>query len=260
MSLRVLSLGAGVQSTTLALLAASGELGVMPDCAVFADTQWEPKAVYRHLEWLEGMLPFPIVRVTAGNIRADIMAKSNTTGQRFAAVPWFLEMPNGSAAMGRRQCTKEYKLRPIQREVVRQLGGRPKGGAEMWVGISTDEVWRMKESRVQYIVNRWPLIERRMSRQDCLTWLAAKGYPQPPKSSCIGCPFHSDSQWRELRESPDEWADAVEVDAAIRQQSGIRGRQFMHRKMLPLAQVDLSTPEENGQINFLNECEGMCGV
>lgn len=47
--LRILSLGAGVQSTTLALMAAHGEIGAMPDCAIFADTGWEPKAVYEHL-------------------------------------------------------------------------------------------------------------------------------------------------------------------------------------------------------------------
>lgn len=119
----------------------------------------------------------------------------------------------------------------------------------------------MKESRVRYIVNRWPLIERRMSRNDCLRWLAEHGYAEPPKSSCIGCPFHSDDQWRALRDSPAEWEDAVAVDAAIRNQSGMRGQQFMHRSMLPLAAVDLSTAEERGQVNlFENECEGMCGV
>lgn len=47
--LRVISLGAGVQSTTMALMAAAGEIGPMPDCAIFADTGWEPAAVYEHL-------------------------------------------------------------------------------------------------------------------------------------------------------------------------------------------------------------------
>lgn len=28
----------------------------------------------------------------------------------------------------------------------------------------------------------------------------------------------------------------------------------------PLRDVDLSTPEENGQVNWLDECDGMCGV
>lgn len=60
--LRVLSLGAGVQSTTMALMAAHGEIGPMPDCAIFADTGWEPKSVYDHLEWLmsPNVLPFPV--------------------------------------------------------------------------------------------------------------------------------------------------------------------------------------------------------
>jgi len=262
--LRILSLGAGVQSSTLYLMAVRGEFGgERPDVAIFADTQWEPRDVYDWLGELQriGGSVIPIQRVTAGNIREHIIAKSNTTGGRFASVPWFLQMPNGEPAMGRRQCTKEYKLRPVQREVVRRLGGRPKGGAEVWIGISRDEASRMKPSRVQYIKNRWPLIERDMTRRDCLAWLSEHGYATVPKSSCIGCPFHSNAQWRSLRETPDEWADAVSVDSAIRTQSGMRGRQFMHRSMLPLAEVDLSTPEENGQVNmFENECEGLCGV
>lgn len=70
--LRVLSLGAGVQSTTMALMAAHGEIGPMPDCAIFSDTGWEPKAVYDHLEWLEQQLPFPVHRVERGNISAAL--------------------------------------------------------------------------------------------------------------------------------------------------------------------------------------------
>lgn len=260
-TLRVLSLGAGVQSTTLALMAAAGEIGPMPDCAIFADTQWEPKSVYAHLDRLRASLPFPIHVVTAGDIRADILTRRNTTGGNFAAVPWYVEAPNGDKGMGRRQCTKEYKLRPIQRKVVELLGGRPKAGAEMWVGISRDEIGRMKESQVQYIVNRWPLIERDMTRRDCLNWLERNGHGEPPKSACIGCPFHNDAMWRDLKENPTEWADAVEVDRAIRHQPGIRGEQFMHRSMTPLESVDLRTAEDMGQINlFQNECEGMCGV
>ena len=50
--LNVLSLGAGVQSSTLALMAAHGEIEPMPDCAIFADTGDEPKDVYEWLKWL----------------------------------------------------------------------------------------------------------------------------------------------------------------------------------------------------------------
>lgn len=263
--LRIVSCGAGVQSTTMLLMAAHGEIGPMPDCAIFSDTKWEPQKVYKHLEWLmsPNVLPFPIYIVSAGDLRQDIMSRSNTTGGRFAAVPWFMKMPNGDDAMGRRQCTKEYKLTPIRRKVRELLGDKtPKGGAEIWVGISTDEAIRMKPSRVGYMVNRWPLIEKKMNRNDCLRWLERNGYPEAPKSSCIGCPFHSNHQWRELRDNaPIEWQDAVEVDAAIRKQPGFRGEQFMHRSLVPLGEVDLSTAEDRGQLNlFLNECEGMCGV
>ena len=126
----------------------------------------------------------------------------------------------------------------------------------MWIGISLDETVRMKPSWVQYVVNRWPLLEQRMRRSDCLRWLERHGYGIPGKSSCIGCPYHSNDQWRALTAA--EFADAVEVDHAIR--NG-RHQQFMHRSLKPLDQVDLSTPEERGQLNlFLNECEGMCGV
>jgi hypothetical protein len=257
----VISLGAGVQSTTLALMAAHGEIGPMPDCAIFADTGWEPKAVYAHLDWLESVLPFPVHRVSGGDLRANALLGSNTTGQPFSVVPWFMKMPNGDAAMGRRQCTKEYKLRPIQRKVVDLLGGkRRKGGTEMWIGISLDEIVRLKDSRVQYVVNRWPLIEREMRRYDCLNWLSRHGYPEPPKSACIGCPFHDNAQWRAL--SPEEFADAVTMDRAIRHQPGFRGEQYMHRSLKPLDQVDLSTAADRGQIEFgfLAECDGICGV
>ena len=259
--LRILSLGAGVQSTTLALMAARGEIDA-PSCAIFADTQWEPAAVYRHLDWLEAQLPFPVYRVTAGNLRADILAKTKTTGQRFAAVPWFTLSPSGKGGMGRRQCTAEYKLAPIQRKA-KELGATRNTPATVMLGISTDEAHRMKPSRVRYIVNTWPLIDARMSRRDCLRWLAERQYPTPPKSACIGCPFHSDAMWRDLRDSrPEEWADAVEIDRAIRKPvRGLRGEQFMHAARVPLDQVDLRTHAERGQADlFGQECEGMCGT
>ena len=263
---RFLSLGAGVQSSTLALLIAHGGVP-MVDAAIFADTQWEPQGVYKWLDWLEEQLPFPIHRVTAGNLRADILAKQNTTGGRFAAVPWHVRMPNGEAAMGRRQCTFEYKLKPILREKRRLLGYQPRAriplaSCQTLIGISTDEASRAKDSRERWNRNVFPLLDLGMSRQDCLTWMQRHGYPLPPKSACIGCPYHSTEAWRHIKADPIAWADALEIDEAIREPvRGLRGQQFMHRKLLPLAQIDFSTAEELGQVNlFENECEGMCGV
>ena len=197
--LRVLSLGAGVQSTTLALMAAHGVVGQMPDCAIFADTGWKPRAVYEHLDWLmsPNVLPFSVHVVSAGNIRSDLAKAAN--GGRWASIPAFVRSALGGKAevgMIRRQCTKEYKIVPIRRKV-RELADLTRRRSpdrpivEQWIGISLDEVIRMKPSFESWQVNRWPLVEQRMSRQDCLTWLRRYGYPEPPKSSCIGCPFHS---------------------------------------------------------------------
>lgn len=263
---RFLSLGAGVQSSTVALMIAKGEIP-MVDGAIFADTQWEPKGVYAWLDWLEQQLPFPVHRVTRGNIREAIVSKQTAQGFRFASIPWHMQQPDGRTGMGRRQCTNEYKLEPLRQAKRCLLGyGKgqriPKGSCVTLIGISTDEASRAKDSHEVWNVNEFPLLDARMSRQDCLRWMQRHGYPRPPKSSCIGCPFHSNAEWRAIRADPEAWADVVEIDAIIREPvRGIRGQQFMHRSMLPIAEVDLSTAEERGQANlFENECEGMCGV
>jgi hypothetical protein len=265
--LTVISLGAGVQSTTLALMAAHGAILPMPDCAIFADTQWEPQPVYDHLAWLcrPGVLPFPVHRVTAGNIRAAIRDRRNTSGGRFAAIPWHTVNPDGSHGLGRRQCSSEYKLAPIMREIRRLLGkpGRQyiaPGSVLVMLGISRDEAHRMKTARQAYMRNVYPLVELGMTRADCLAWLARCGYPTPPKSACIGCPFHDNDYWRAMRdERPSEWADAIAADRMLRRGSarGLRATEFMHRQRVPLAKVDLSPRTAPG---FGNECEGLCGV
>jgi len=252
----ILSLGAGVQSSTLALMASYQELPV-PDAAIFADTGWEPKAVYAWLDWLESYLAFPVYRVSRANIHKDLLARKNATDQRFASIPAY----TWNGGMSRRQCTREYKIEPIIRKI-RELGGGPKAPVEMWIGISQDEIRRMKPNRVKWIINRWPLIERRMNRQDCLRWMREYGFPEPAKSSCIGCPFHDNGYWRRLKErSPKEFAEAVEVDKAIRDIPGFDYEQYLHRSLIPLDEVDLRSEEDMGQGDmFDNECEGVCGM
>lgn len=267
-SLRVLSLGGGVQSTTLALMAAHGEIGPMPDAAIFADTRWEPPEVYTHLRRLTERLPFPVHVVSAGDILQGILARRKATGGRYASIPWFIRNPDGSKGLGRRQCTSEYKLTPIMRKTRDLLGvdrrGRVRAGAvEVWIGISTDEASRMKDARQRYMVNRWPLIERGMSRDDCVAWLVLHGYPIPQRSACIGCPFHSNAEWQRMqRERPDLFSHACEVDAALRQGDarGMRGEEYMHPARVPLAEAVALANQPDAQLNlFEMECEGMCG-
>lgn len=254
--MNVISLGAGVQSTTMLLMAMHGEIEPMPDCAIFADTGWEPKSVYAHLAWLEAVSTIPIHRVTAGNIREDTL-DALETGNGFMTIPaWMWSKKHKREVMGRRQCTKQYKLRPIQIEV-QQLNKRR--GTTLWLGISWDESFRQKDSRVKYITHRWPLLEMRMTRADCLAWMQRHGYPTPPRSACIGCPMRGSSEWRSLTES--EFAEAVDFDHHVRSLPRIKGDAFLHRSLQPLDMVDLRTEQEKGQLDLWgNECEGMCGL
>src|SRR5207245_7574549 len=74
--LRILSLGAGVQSTTVLLIALHGEFPERLNCAIFADTGWEPQAVYHHLDWLEGKAReggIRVHRVSSGNLHQDLL-------------------------------------------------------------------------------------------------------------------------------------------------------------------------------------------
>jgi len=271
--IRVLSLGAGVQSSTLFLMALAGEFGdERPSVALFADTQWEPADVYAWLLKLEnvGGQELPIRRVTKGNIR-DAALRPST---RFASMPLYtISRKPASATEGqlRRQCTREFKVEPITRYIrqhLLQLAPRQrvrKGDhIELWMGISVDEASRMRDNRAPWILNRYPLIERRMSRQDCVRWLESNAarIGMPPKSACIGCPYTDDNRWREMkREHPNEFADAVAFDHAIRR--GVRGvaqDAYLHRSTKPLDEVDFENAEDKGQINFFeNECEGLCG-
>ncbi len=264
--LNVISLGAGVQSSVMALMAARGELTPMPDCAIFADTQFEPQGVYDHLDWLETQLPFPVHRVTAGNIRFDhVERKRNGKERKYASIPLF--RANG-AGMGMRQCTADYKIFPIRKKLRELIGLKyrqrapKKIAVRQWLGISTDEAARMKPSRDAWVENVWPLVDAGMSRNDCLRWFE-KAHPTRTlaKSACIACPFHNNAMWRDMKiNDPASFEQAVEFDHAIRN-IGTGAEQYVHRSCKPLDEVDFRNLEDMGQLNFFNEeCEGMCGV
>lgn len=250
----VLSLGAGVQSTTLLLMACHGEVEPLPVEAVFADTQDEPAAVYRHLDWLESVSTIPIRRVTKGQLSATV-----GDSDRFVPLPFYVRDGDGRLSMLRRQCTNQYKIQPIRCHL---RATYPKQRIRLLHGISLDEAVRMRDSDVRYIQNVYPLVNKRMTRHDCLRWLERNGYPRPPKSACYFCPFMDNARWSAMkRDAPDEFARAVAFDDSIRTLPRVTGTAYIHRSGMPLSEVDLSTPEDHGQLGlFDGECEGMCGV
>jgi 3'-phosphoadenosine 5'-phosphosulfate sulfotransferase (PAPS reductase)/FAD synthetase len=278
--LDVLSFGAGVQSTAL-LFMSCRELLPKLDVAVFSDTGWEPREVYEHLEWCKGYAAgygIPVVTVTAGNIREQYMDYLHN-GKRFASIPLHILQSDGSRGMNRRQCTREFKITPIENYLRREVLGlkyrqRAPQTVQMhqWMGISYDEMQRATSSRVLWKDHRFPflhdlihgpMLDKPWRRHQIREWLEAE-YPNihVPRSACIGCPYHSDAEWRRIKEDPEAWADAVEFDEAIRNQPKMEGRSYLHRSCEPLKDVDLRTDVDHGQglLSWADECDGMCGM
>ena len=273
-----LSLGAGVQSSCLALMAATGEVGPVPTAAIFADTQAEPASVYVWLDWLEKEIarsphPFPVIRVTRGSltdVSLQLRERVKTVGNPWSKslIPAYIANKDGSRGIMGRACTADFKVAVLvkeQRRLAKIKHGQKDITATSWIGISYDEMQRMKMSRVNWCQNRWPLIERKMRRGDCLDWMKAHGYPKPPRSACVYCPFHSNAEWRRLKkEEPTEFARAVkfeqDLQAIKRTSDDLKGVPFLHGSLMPLDTVDLSESDTGQQDFWQNECEGMCGL
>ena len=287
-TMRILSLGAGVQSSCLALMAQEGLTKHKPDFMIFADTGWEPKFVYEHVEYLKKAITIcPIITVERGNLREDLIKAANpepgskeerkSFAGRVPNPPLFAARPNGGrVGMLYRQCTHDYKVIPIQKKMRELLGVKPKYRVpkdmivEQWIGISTDEAMRMKEARMPWLTSRWPLIEMKMSRADCLQWYRdINKHPMPGKSSCIGCPYHHNDQWKNMQKNyPEDWEDACDLDDKIRH--GLKNTEtelFLHKSAKPLRSIDFQAPKPQQNLfgetfdeEFADECEGLCGV
>lgn len=269
--LTVLSLGAGVQSTTLALMAAHGEVTPMPDCAIFADTGNEKRATYHHIDWLEEQLPYPLVRVRRfGDIDLGSATVAHYRGQPegIGFTPPFFS-PLGKLPI---HCSKEWKTRAVIAYLRSRYGvaaGKrsPKGAsAVVWIGISVDEAHRMKPCEASWITNCWPLVEKGLSRQDCRGWLLYHDYPLPPRSACVFCPFQDDDEWAAMEE--DDFEAAALFDEACRDGgNGTVGPLYLTKHMLPIRDIDFKalvtsrgSPPPRRLDNFGDECEGICGV
>lgn len=274
MRLDLLNLGAGVQSSVMLLMSCRGELPKL-DGAIFADTGWEPSAVYTHLNWLRKQASkagIPVYVVSNGNIRSDALDEE----RRWASMPLRVLNNKGDEGMLRRQCTREYKIEPIRRFVRTELlgikrGARVPSGVEcrQWFGITVDEAHRMRQSGEHWRTNVYPFIGipesmlgRAYTRSACEAWFR-KRYDRPlVKSACLGCPYHTDAEWRRLKNnSPDEFADVVQFDKQIRRMNRTGSEAFLHKSLKPLDEVGFSEDVDRGQsLLFGEECDGMCGV
>jgi hypothetical protein len=257
--MRVISLGWGVQSFALAAMVARGVLPPV-DAAVHADTEHERRETYEFAEkwtpWLEER-GVQIVTVLGGRRLFGLGNAEKSEVSIAAFTQWEDGSPSGTM---RRQCTYEWKIAPIRRWL---QANRNKQPVEQWLGITLDEITRIKPSNVKYITNRYPFIEmldRPWTRGMAMRWLHDNGLEIPVKSSCIFCPYRDRATWREIQLSGNgDWEKALAVDRAIRHKHpGYLCYLTPERK--PLDECDFRSQEEHGQLTLWDaeECSGMC--
>lgn len=284
--IRVLNLGAGVQSSAILLMACNGELP-KPDVALFADTGEEPASVYK---WLEDVLrpaatAAGIVIETVGYTKTEAWHEryqgDAARAKKLSNIPAFVPGKDGKASLIQRQCTREWKIEPLDRRVKELIGLSP--GArwpkevvvESWLGISGDEVQRMKSSTDVWRRYWHPLVETAwdddagkppkwrtppLRRTDCQKWLVANGFAEAPRSACTFCPMHGDKEWLRLQvHEPEAFAHAVEADRLLRTNPLRHSAMFVHRSLKPLGDIDFTRQQTLDDL-FGDECGGVCGV
>jgi len=249
---RILSLGAGGQSSTLAMMMKSGDIP-KADLVIFADTGAEPSAVYRWLGWLVGHMDMPYMQVKSrGGLTASIEQTCRGEAKRTSSPPLF----TGNGGKLFRQCTWDFKVSPIRKAVKKRYKK-----CIMIRGISFEERQRAKPSDVKWITHEHPLVDMRMTRDDCKRWMVAHGYLIPPRSACVYCPYRCNTEWQKMRDlSPKDWEEACRMDDVMRDNMpGVKQRAYVHRSCIPLREA----PIESHQMDMFDgwaDCEGLCGV
>jgi len=262
----ILNLGSGVQSSTVLLMSIHKDLPPIQH-AIFADTGWEPQAVYAQFNFLQEIATtngIHVHRVSYSNIKDDCYTSAGLqqNGRSFDSMPYHTLMGKKKSIMKRR-CTSLYKIDPINKKIKEILGLKPRQWmpqmriVTQWFGISYDELDRQRNPDNQWAVYYYPLIDLKMTRDDCQKWLVDHGYPQAPRSACIGCPFHTIQEWTKLRNnSPNEFQEAVKLDEAIRDRYPNR-KSYLHSSCKPL--TALSDSDES-EYSMRDECLGYCGM
>lgn len=253
MKKKVWSFGGGTQTIAMAILIYQGKLR-RPDRVVMADTGREFKKTWEYTEKYTAPLLAKI------GLQIEIAPHSLSNVDLFSLkggmlIPAFDARPEGNGSKLPTYCSSEWKTYVIRRHI-----GGAKGnpdGVEMWIGFSLDELGRLKHSGLDWCENYWPLCyDHKMTRGQCADLVESFGFPSPIKSRCKMCSHQDDTEWLEIKDEPDEWAEAVALDEQMFQSHGTR----LHRSLKPLPMVDFH-PRQKGESPMMDACEeGVCFI
>ena len=133
----------------------------------------------------------------------------------------------------------------------------------MLMGISRDEITRMRTNLIKYIKNQYPLVDMGWTRQKCKDWFEENYKLTPPRSACTFCPFHSNEEWLKIKENKKEWEEVVKLEKSLTNNQqlkkvGYNDKAYFTNKCIPIDQVDFK--ETTDQLDlFENDCTGLCG-
>jgi hypothetical protein len=244
-TLRSFSYGGGVQSTAALVLAAQGDIDfpLFLFANVGAESENPATLDYVHDEAMPYAARHGIELVELERHKRD--GSVETLMGRIRGSEKSIPIPvrmGESGAPGNRTCTSDFKIKVIGKEL-RRRGATKDDPAAMGLGISLDEWQRAKtadDPRTPYQRREYPLLEMRLTRQDCLNIIAASELPTPERSSCFYCPFHSNDEWQRLaRKRPDLFAKAAELEKTLFERGRRLGRGdfYLTRYGKPLDQV-----------------------
>jgi hypothetical protein len=223
--------GGGLQSRAIAVLIKQGKLP-MPDLIGIANTTREVSSTWSFIDEYLRPAGFEVHVISHDYATVDLYRNDDLL------IPAYTRQ-NGSIGKMDTFCSNEWK----QRVCRRWLSDRGVTDCDAWLGMSTNEIERMKPSGLNWYRHVYPLIEIvKMSRSQCHALVTGYGWPVA-KSRCWMCPNMSVGDWRDLKkDEPENFVKAVEFDDEIRQRDP---NVYLHRSALPLAQaVEVTEAQE----------------
>lgn len=265
MTLRIFSYGGGIQSTAALVLAAQGVLDFRTFLFANVGDDSEHPATLRYVReiampWAQAQgLTIEELRYTRRDGSQPTLYQTVMGENRGVDIP--MRVANG--APGNRSCTVDFKIKVIDRWL-KAHGATAELPAALGLGISVDEFQRMRTDDPRYPFKRkeYPLIDMRLSRQDCIAIINTAGLPVPPKSSCYFCPFRRLTDWRRMKETePELFAKAADLERRVNEKRTGFGKDalWLTRSLIPLEQAVAGT--QHTLFDYDDACEsGFCMV
>ena len=243
---QIWSSGGGVQSSAIGALICQGEL--RPDLAVIVDTERELSTTWDYLDrWV--MPALERAGVALHRVAKSEYATVDLMRNDDLLIPAFTT-ESGEIGKLPTYCSNEWKQRVMRRWATEQGVKR----ADIWIGFTIDELRRVTQPTGKW-QNRYPLIDRRMTRGDCIALVKRMGWPEPPRSSCWMCPNKPHHEWEWQRQNaPEDFRRAVEFEREIQRHDE---DVWLTDTGASLDVADFSKPDDM----FTGRCDsGMCFV